>query len=64
MSGCGWASKMNSELGPVEKEIYEYIKKAGEVMAKEIPRDKAGAIPNLVNKGLVMVEKRRLSCPE
>jgi hypothetical protein len=49
------------ELGPVEKEVYELIKRTGEIMTVQIPATKAGAIPSLVNKGLIEVFKRRNS---
>jgi predicted flap endonuclease-1-like 5' DNA nuclease len=50
-----------SELGPVEKEVYELIKRTGEIMTVQIPATKAGAIPSLVNKGLIELVKRRAS---
>jgi predicted flap endonuclease-1-like 5' DNA nuclease len=50
-----------SELGPVEKEVYELIKRTGEIMTVQIPATKVGAIPSLVNKGLIEVFKRRAS---
>jgi hypothetical protein len=43
------------------REVYDFIKRSGEVITKQIPQAKAGAIPNLVNKGLVEVVKRSLS---
>lgn len=49
------------ELSPVELEVYEFIERSGEVMTSQIPRKKAGAIPNLVEKGLIEVFKRSLS---
>jgi len=49
------------ELSTVEREVYELIERAGEVMTSQIPRKKAGAIPSLVEKGLVEVFKRSLS---
>ena len=52
---------MSVELTSIEKEVYELIRRAGEIMTHQIPPKKAGAIPNLVNKGLVEVFKKRLS---
>jgi hypothetical protein len=52
---------IHNELGPTEKEVYDFIRRLGEVITTQIPNDKAGAIPNLVNKGLVEVGKRSLS---
>jgi hypothetical protein len=51
--------KRSELLGPAEKEVYELIKRAGEIMTSQIPSKKAGAIPSLVNKGLIEVVKRR-----
>jgi hypothetical protein len=52
---------MNGGLGPVEREVFDFIKRSGVVITTQIPQDKAGAVPNLVNKGLVEVVKRSLS---
>jgi len=49
------------ELSPIEQELYDFIKRSGVVITTQIPRRKAGAIPNLVKKGLVEVFKRSLS---
>ncbi|MCW3979161.1 MAG: hypothetical protein NWF12_05385 [Candidatus Bathyarchaeota archaeon] len=48
-------------LTRAEREIYELILRAGELMAKDIPLKKAGVIPSLVRKGLVEVNKRPVS---
>lgn len=48
-------------LTRVEREVYELILRAGEVMAKDIPFKMAGAVPSLVRKGLVEVYKRPVS---
>lgn len=48
-------------LTDLEREVYELIRQAGEVMAKDIPFKKAGAIPSLIRKGLVEVYKRQVS---
>jgi hypothetical protein len=51
----------NKLLGPSEKEVYELIKRAGEIMTVQIPARKAGAIPSLIDKGLIEVFKKRTS---
>jgi len=48
-------------LTDLEREVYEFIRQVGEVMAKDIPFKKAGAVPSLVRKGLVEVYKRPVS---
>ncbi len=52
---------MLKSLSDVEREIYELIMRAGELMTKDIPIKKAGVIPSLVRKGLVEVFKRPVS---
>ncbi len=48
------------DLSPAERRVYELVCQ-GDVMCKEVPRRDSGAIPSLVNKGLVEVYKRRVS---
>jgi len=48
-------------LTQVEREVYELILRAGELMAKDIPFKQAGVIPSLVRKELVEVNKRPVS---
>lgn len=48
-------------LTDLEREVYEFIKQIGEVMAKDIPLKKAGAVPSLVRKGFVEVYRRPVS---
>ena len=48
-------------LTDLEREVYEFIRQVGEVMAKDVPFKKAGAVPSLVRKGLVEVYKRPVS---
>jgi hypothetical protein len=48
-------------LTDLEREVYEFIRQVGEVMAKDVPSKKAGAVPSLVRKGLVEVYKRPVS---
>jgi len=52
---------MYESLTPLEREIYELILRVGDLMAKDVPLKKAGAIPSLVRKGLVEVYKRPVS---
>ena len=51
---------MLESLSKVEREVYELVLRTGEVMAKDIPFKIAGAIPSLVNKGLVKIQKRQV----
>jgi hypothetical protein len=48
------------DLSPAERRVYELVCQ-GDVMCKEVHRMDSGAIPSLVNKGLVEVYKRRVS---
>ncbi len=48
-------------LTDVEREVYELILRAGDLMAKDVPFKLAGAVPRLVSKGLVEVYKRPAS---
>ena len=48
-------------LTDLEREVYEFIRQVGEIMAKDVPFKKAGAVPSLVRKGLVEVYKRPVS---
>jgi len=48
-------------LTKLEREVYELIKNSGEIMTTSIPPKLRGAIPNLINKGLVEVYKRHTS---
>ena len=52
---------MSKELSPTEEEVYNLIKRSGVTLTKQIPVKKAGAIPNLINKGLVEVFKMSIS---
>lgn len=49
------------ELTPIETIVYEIIYKRGEMLTKNIPTKMAGAIPKLVDKGLVEIYKRQTS---
>ena len=52
---------MSKELTEFEKDVYDFIKKRGELLTTNIPVKMMGAIPNLKNKGLVEVFKKRTS---
>ena len=52
---------MLERLTRAEKEVYELISRAGELMTKDIPFKKAGVIPSLIRKGLVEVHRRPVS---
>jgi len=52
---------VSRDLTRLEREVYELIKRSGEIMTIDVPDKLRGAIPNLVNKGLVEVYKRRTS---
>ncbi len=50
---------MDVDLTPIERRVYELICDSDAVMCKQIPPKLAGAIPGLVEKGLVEVYKKR-----
>jgi len=52
---------MSKDLTPFEREILEFIRKYGEVLTTDIPGRMGGAIPSLINKGLVEIYKKRTS---
>ncbi len=52
---------MSKGLTDVEKEVYSFLKKRGEVLTSNIPMKMMGAVPNLKNKGLVEIIKRQTS---
>jgi hypothetical protein len=50
------------KLSEIEKETYDFIKDAGEILTKNLPdRRMLGVIPSLKNKGLVEVYKKYTS---
>ena len=49
------------ELSRIERDVYELILQAGELMAKYIPLKKAGVIAGLICKELIEVYRRRVS---
>lgn len=48
-------------LTQIELEVYELIRRAGDLMTRDVPFKKAGVIPSLVRKGLVEVYKKPVS---
>jgi len=46
-------------MSPSERQLYEYIKRAEEIMVSNIPSRMMGALPNLIRKGLVEVYKKQ-----
>lgn len=52
---------MSEELTKFEREVYEFIRKHEALLTTNIPAKMRGAIPNLKNRGLVEVFKRRTS---
>ena len=52
---------MLESLTRVEREVYEIVLRAGEIMAKDLPLKKAGVVPSLVRKGLLDVYKKHAS---
>ena len=48
------------DLSPSERRVYELVCQ-GDVMCKEVSQMDSGAIPSLINKGLVEAYKRRVS---
>jgi len=39
---------MSEELTPLEKEVYELIKKSGELLTTDVPPKKRGVVPHLI----------------
>jgi hypothetical protein len=52
---------MEESLSQVEEEAYEFIKLRGEVMTRQVPGNLSGAVPQLINKELVEIIKRKVS---
>lgn len=45
------------ELSPAEQRVYDMVCK-GDVMCRQLSQWDSGAVPNLINKGLVEIYKR------
>ena len=50
---------LEESLTPTEKNLYEFIKKSGEVMTSNLPSKMMGALPQLIRKGIVEVYKKQ-----
>jgi len=53
--------KLSDRLTDFEEEVYLFIKARGEVLTSNLPHRMMGAIPNLNNKGLIEVNKKRVT---
>lgn len=54
-------SEASHKLTGFEKEVYDFIKGRGEILTSNMPIRMSGAIPNLKNKGVIEVFKKRTS---
>jgi len=52
---------MSKNLTDFEKKVYDFIKEHEEVLASNMPLRMRGAVPNLKNKGLIVVYKKTAS---
>jgi len=50
---------LEESLTPTERNLYEFIKKSGEVMTSNLPSKMMGALPQLIRKGIVEVYKKQ-----
>lgn len=53
--------RLSNRLTDFEEEVYLFIKDRREVLTSNLPPRMMGAIPNLKNKGLVEVHKKRVT---
>ncbi|OYT50029.1 hypothetical protein B6U79_00555 [Candidatus Bathyarchaeota archaeon ex4484_231] len=53
-----FAEETGVSLTAVEKEVYDLIRRSGEVLTTEVPAKMRGAIPHLIRKRLVEVYKK------
>jgi len=49
---------LENALSPSERNLYEFIRKSGEVMTTNLPPRMMGALPHLIRKGLIEVYKK------
>lgn len=54
-------SEMPDELTAFEQEVYAFVKARGEILTTDMPRWMSGVIPNLKNKGVIEVFKKKTS---
>jgi hypothetical protein len=52
---------MPDRLTDFEKEVYNFVKRQGEILTSNMPTRMSGAIPSLENKGVVEVFKKSTS---
>ena len=52
---------MSKDLTRIEREVYEIIQGSGEMLTTDVPADLMGAVPHLINKGLVRAYKKPAS---
>ena len=52
---------MPTDLTPLEKEVYELIRKSSELLTTDVPSRLRGAVPRLIEKRLVEVYKKPTS---
>lgn len=52
---------LSDRLTDFEEKVYLFIKDHGEVLISNLPHRMMGAIPNLNNKGLIEVNKKRVT---
>ena len=53
------SDRLEVALSPSERELYEFIRRRGEVMTSDLPPRMMGALPRLIRRGLVAVYKKR-----
>jgi hypothetical protein len=58
---CWDGTIVSGGLTPFEREVYELIKKSGDILTTDVPVRMRGAVPHLINKGLVETFKRTTS---
>jgi hypothetical protein len=51
---------LSKDLTAFERKVYEFLKEHGEVLISDMTHRLRGALPNLKNKGLVEVYKKRV----
>ena len=44
---------MSRKLSEFEKQVYDFIKEHNEMIVYNVPRNMSGALPNLINAGLL-----------
>ena len=51
---------LSKSLTAFERKVYDFLKEQGEVLISDLSHRMRGAVPNLKNKGLVKVYKKRV----